>query len=127
LPPAPKLAAGHRYNAACCAALAVAGKGKDADTLSTADRAALRTRVLSWLRAELIPLQQRAASSRPADRQQAAATLTHWLRDTDLDEVRPGTQRKDWTKEESAAWDLFWAEVGTSRNEAAKPGPPPGR
>src|SRR5205823_2787186 len=44
--------AGHRYNAVCCAALAVPGKGKDAPRPDK-EQARLRTLALDWLRAEL--------------------------------------------------------------------------
>src|SRR5262249_34945560 len=53
----PKLAddlgAGHRYNAACAAALAGCGQGKDADKLDEPERAHLRRQALTWLKAEL--------------------------------------------------------------------------
>src|SRR5205807_9715546 len=53
----PKLAddlgAGHRYNAACAAALAGCSQGKDAADLSDKERARLRRQALDWLRADL--------------------------------------------------------------------------
>ena len=48
-----KLAAQHRYNAACLAALAAAGKGKDANGLAENERAPLRKQALGWLHADL--------------------------------------------------------------------------
>src|SRR5262249_27005697 len=83
--PAPSPAPLHRYNAACCAAQAGAGKAKDGDSLSPADRAALRGKALTWLRADLAVRQKQAASPDPAQRKQAAAALAHWLRYPDLD------------------------------------------
>src|SRR5262249_11346445 len=44
---------GHRYNAACAAALAALGKGQDADRLDDAERAALRHQAHAWLAADL--------------------------------------------------------------------------
>ena len=53
----PKLAddlkAGHRYNAACSAALAAAGQGTDADKLDDQEHRRLRQQALAWLRADL--------------------------------------------------------------------------
>jgi tetratricopeptide (TPR) repeat protein len=119
------LAAGHRYNGACYATLAATGNGRGADKLSALDRANLRRKALAWLRADLALLQKQAASKNPAERQEAAATLSHWLRDSDLESLRPGAKREDWTKDEAAEWDRFWSEVAASRDEAVKPVPPP--
>jgi hypothetical protein len=51
----PKLAdeprAGHRYNAACYAALAAASRGTDAPKPDAKERARLRGQALGWLRA----------------------------------------------------------------------------
>ena len=52
---ADNLNAAYRYNAACSAALAAAGQGKDADKLSDQERADLRKQALQWLRAILSP------------------------------------------------------------------------
>src|SRR5262249_13190886 len=47
------LDAQHRYDAACAAALAGCGTGKDADNLDDQQRAHLRQQALTWLRADL--------------------------------------------------------------------------
>ncbi len=116
-------AAVHRYNAARCAALAAAGKAKDGEALTPADRAALRGKALTWLRANLAVYRTQAASADPAERKQAAAALAHWLRDKDLDGVRPGADRAGWTPDEAAAWDRLWAEVRAARDQATRPAP----
>jgi hypothetical protein len=116
-------AAYRRFNAACCAALAAADKGKDGENLSRADRSALRGQALGWLRAALPSLQKQAASAKPAQRKQTAALLTRWLWDADLAELRPGAERAGWTPDEAAAWDRFWAEVRTARDQAMKIAP----
>jgi tetratricopeptide (TPR) repeat protein len=113
----------HRYNAACSAALAAAGKAKDGDKLAPADRAALRGKALTWLQADLAVRQKQANSADPAERKQAAAKLAHWLRDTDLDGLRPGADRTGWAPDEAAAWDRFWAEVRTALDQANRPAP----
>ena len=80
--------AGHRYNAACAAALAAAGQGKDDPPPDEAAKAKLRGQALDWLKAELVawtkaprirPPQARPASSRPS---------SHWKQDADLAGIR---------------------------------------
>ena len=88
----PKLAddlkAGHRYNAACSAALAAAGQGTDADKLDDQEQRRLRQQALAWLRADLEQWSKRLEGGKPEDRQVVRATLEHWQRDTDLAGVR---------------------------------------
>ena len=78
----------HRYNAACAAALAGCGQGKDAGGLPDKDHARLRTQALKWLRADLAAwrtvLEKEADKARPAVVQQ----MQHWLSDTDFTGVR---------------------------------------
>jgi tetratricopeptide (TPR) repeat protein len=78
----------HRYNAACSAALASAGKGKDGDKLDPRERQRLRTQALDWLQADLNALRKRLADASPKDREAVRKVLETWLRDTDLDAVR---------------------------------------
>jgi tetratricopeptide (TPR) repeat protein len=115
----------HRYNAACCAALAATGKGSDTDELTPAGRAALRAKALAWLRVDRALLQKLLTAGQPADRRMVVQKLSHWLVDADLAEVRPAAGRESWTAEEKTAWDQFWAEVQATRDEALKPPPRP--
>jgi hypothetical protein len=64
-----KLADGpwHRYNAACFAALAGCGHGKDADKLDDQELARLRKQAIAWLRAHLGFWTGKAQSKNPAD------------------------------------------------------------
>jgi serine/threonine protein kinase/TolA-binding protein len=101
----PKLAgvlgAGHRYNAACYAALAAAGQG----TERLPDKAAvmLRRQALRWLRADL------ALHAKATAPQTVRQRLAHWQQDSDLAAVRdlaaldrlPDDERKDWRR----LWD----------------------
>jgi serine/threonine-protein kinase len=124
----PKLAedltAGHRYDAACCAAQAGCGKGTDADKRDARERARLRGQALEWLRADLVLRRRQADSAEAAPRQEAAAKLAWWLQDSDLAGVRPGLIRAGMSVEERAAWDAFWADVKTTLADAHKPAPP---
>jgi Flp pilus assembly protein TadD len=101
----------HRYNAACYAALAGCGKGTDAAKQDDQDRARLRGQALTWLRADLVLLRRRAGSGEAPLRQDAAAKLSHWLIDSDLVGLRPGSEQVPMPAEERAAWDALWADV----------------
>jgi serine/threonine-protein kinase len=110
--------AGHRYNAACCAALAVAGKGMDAGQLEAKEKARLRGQALTWLRADLVLRAKQLTSDKPPERQAAQKALQHWQKDPDLAGVRdqeplaklPEAERKEWAK--------LWAEVGALLKKA---------
>jgi tetratricopeptide (TPR) repeat protein/tRNA A-37 threonylcarbamoyl transferase component Bud32 len=114
------LKAGHRYNAACSAALAGCGKGRDADKLKDKDRAKLREKALAWLRADLALRRRQASSKEAAQSQDAVASLSHWQKDPDLAGVRPGPDRVAMPDEERAAWDKLWDDVKTTLALAQK-------
>jgi eukaryotic-like serine/threonine-protein kinase len=111
----PKLAddlkGGHRYNAACAAALAAAGQGTDVGKLDDQERRQLRQQALAWLRTDLDLLSQRLNTGKPEDRQIVRATLLHWQRDADLVGVREVETLRKLADDEQAAWRKLWAEV----------------
>ena len=78
----------HRYNAACAAALAVAGLGKNEPPLDDAARAKLRRQALDWLQTELAAWAKVFESGPPQARGLVAKTLKHWQEDTDRAGVR---------------------------------------
>ena len=63
------LRAGHRYNAACAAALAAAGQGIDEPEPDEATRTMLRRQTLEWLQEELLAWSRQIEKVRPQDRQ----------------------------------------------------------
>jgi serine/threonine-protein kinase len=94
-----------RYNAACSAALAAAGKGDDTAKLDDKERARLRQQALTWLHADLTAwgklLEQQPDKARPA----VLKTMQHWQQDTDFTNVRgdalaklPEAERNEWRK-----------------------------
>jgi tetratricopeptide (TPR) repeat protein/tRNA A-37 threonylcarbamoyl transferase component Bud32 len=101
----------HRYNAACAAALAAAGKGKDAATLKEPERTRLRKQALDWLRDDL------AAWTKVAEKKSAPAkaavrrTLEHWQKDTDLAGVRAKAALAKLPDAERDAWTKLWKDV----------------
>ena len=103
------LPAAHRSRAAYSAALAAAGKGKDAP-VAEQDRAALRRQALGWLRANLqanSALLDKAKENRPVVRRR----LTSWLQATELADVREDKAVAALPEAERKEWQQFWAEV----------------
>src|SRR5262249_48296330 len=80
------LARGHRYNAACAAALAATGRGRGA-AQPAADRARLRTQARDWLQADL-EARAKLLAGTPASAGALQKYLQHWLDDPDLRGVR---------------------------------------
>lgn len=103
--------AGHRYNAACAAALAGSGRGQDAASLDEGKRVAWRRQALEWLSADLSHWAEQAESKSLDSRIVVMRTLEHWHDDPDLAGVRgqavlaklPEAERQDWRK--------LWADV----------------
>ncbi len=100
----------HRYNAACAAALAGCGQGKDAKDLSANDRARLRKHAVAWLHPDLKFWEKRMRSSSRGARE-VVKKLEHWLGDRDLAGVRDPEELTKLPYEEMEAWRAFWAEV----------------
>jgi tetratricopeptide (TPR) repeat protein len=113
----PKSAENYRYNASCAAALAAAGKGKDADNLDAKEKNSLRQEALQWLQANL------AAVARHLKQEPLLAIpiidgLQHWQKDPDLAVVRDDKELDKLDGEERAAWQKFWTEVAALSKEA---------
>jgi tetratricopeptide (TPR) repeat protein len=105
------LQAGHRYNAACAAALAGCAQGTDVATL---DRRALprwRKQALDWLGADLGLWEKHLAGGDARARAAAREMLQHWQRDPDLAGVRDPAALARLPAAEQAAWRKLWAEV----------------
>jgi serine/threonine-protein kinase len=102
--------AGHRYNAARCAALAGCGQGKDADKLDDKEKARLRRQALVWLKAEFVRWARQALSEKSQDWASVRQTLRHWEEDTDLAGVR-GEALAKLPEAEREAWQRLWDEV----------------
>jgi tetratricopeptide (TPR) repeat protein len=108
----------HRYNAACAAAVAGAGRGKDAANLDDKERARLRRQALDWLRADL------AAYHRLLDKEPAKARLVikqrmqHWWQDADFSSVRGNDALGRLPEAERRAWRQLWDDVAALRKQA---------
>ncbi len=105
------LRAGHRYDAACAAALAAAGQGADAAGLTDRQRARFRQQALDWLRADL---RARAAGLKDDDRdtrEAAREALRHWRGDPDLAGVRSAEALAKLPSKERRPWQELWADL----------------
>jgi tetratricopeptide (TPR) repeat protein len=111
----PKLAdnlrSSRRYDAACSAALAACGEGRDTAKLDEAERGRLRRQALEWLRADLSvwhrQLENDAAKAGNVVKQQ----MQHWLRDPDFNGVRDLAALAKLPEAEWKAWQTLWSDV----------------
>jgi hypothetical protein len=122
----PKLAedleAGHRYDAACYAALAAAGQGKDA-ALDSEEKARWRRRALEWLQADLERHRRRLRGKDEKAAAASRATLQHWQEDSDLAGVRDEGSLARLPEDERQSWRQLWTEVARLL-EPSPPAPP---
>jgi tetratricopeptide (TPR) repeat protein len=100
-----------RYNAACCAALAAAGQGQDADKLDAQERARWRKQALDWLRADLEAYRRLLDKEPDKARPVVAQKMRHWLRDPDFNGVRGPDALAQLPQAERAGWHKLWADV----------------
>jgi Tfp pilus assembly protein PilF len=106
------LAAEHRYDAACCAALAGCGQGEDAPKLDAKERARLRNQALGWLQADLALWARRLQGGKAADRAEVRARMRRWQQDAQLAGVRGNAALARLPATERQAWLELWAKVG---------------
>jgi serine/threonine-protein kinase len=107
----------HRYNAACSAALAAAGQGRDAPKPDDKERARLRRQALGWLQADLALWGKEAQKGTPEARAAVQKALRHWQKDSDLAGVREAAALAKLSEAERAAWRKLWGEVAALLKE----------
>jgi tetratricopeptide (TPR) repeat protein len=105
------LAAGHRYDAACSAAGASAGLGKDASGLDDAERVRLRRQAIDWLRADLALHAKRLETGKPEDRTATKDTLRKWQKDAELACIRDPEQLDLLPEDDRTALEELWLDV----------------
>jgi tetratricopeptide (TPR) repeat protein len=116
------LKAGHRFEAACAAALAGCGQGQDVTQLDEPERARLRRQALAWLQADVAQytsmVEKGPAQARATVRQQ----LDGWQGESDFIGARAALGKLP--EAEQLPWQKLWAEIGALRQRAAKPPEP---
>jgi hypothetical protein len=127
----PKLAedprSARRYNAACAAALAGCGQGKDAGNLNDKERARLRCQALHWLRSDLAAWREHLKADETRALPILRRAMEHWLAVPCLAGVRnpkalaklPEAERQDWHKLWADAQELF-AKAGGKISQQQK-------
>jgi len=124
----PKLAedmqAQNRYNAACAAALAGSGQGKEDPPLDDATKARWRKQAIDWLKADLAAWSKILGNDPPQARQFISKTLQHWKADTDLVGLRDAAALVKLSGEEQKACRELWAEVDALLAKTCQKTPP---
>jgi tetratricopeptide (TPR) repeat protein len=115
------VAAGTRYDAACAAALAGCGQGKDAADLDDAERARWRRQALQWLRLDLAWCGKALDGGKEQARAQVLARMQHWRSDGDLAGVRGKDALARIPVEERKEWQRLWAQVDALIRRASEP------
>jgi tetratricopeptide (TPR) repeat protein len=119
----PKLAndlgTGHRYAAACAAALAGCGQGKDADQLDDQERVRLRRQALTWLGADLAAWRFLLEKDRNTAGPVVLRQMRHWQGDADLAGVRGPDALARLPEVERPLWEQLWQAVAELGQRAA--------
>jgi tetratricopeptide (TPR) repeat protein len=108
----------HRYNAACCAVLAAAGKDKDLPNVETAERSRLTGLAMKWLRADLAQMTTQAKD--PKRHRQVGKWLTHWKKDEDLASVRDPERLAAMPPTDRKSWETLWRDVDALLNSITR-------
>ncbi|MFM9969590.1 MAG: tetratricopeptide repeat protein [Burkholderiales bacterium] len=111
---ADQLEKSYRYNAACCAALAAMGKGRDADKPNAKEQTRLRKQAHDWLQADLTA-HARLLKNDPA---QLHLKMQHWQRDADLAGLRDEKELAKLPAGERDRLKKLWDEVNRLAKEA---------
>lgn len=104
------LRSNHRYNAACCAALAGCGKGEDEPPADDAAKARYREQARGWLELDLAAWERILDAQGDPKRATLVPTLAHWKQDVDLAGVRDGALA-ELPEDERKAWVAIWEGV----------------
>jgi hypothetical protein len=119
--PSSKLAddvrASNRYNAACAAALAGSGEGKDDPPLDDAAKARWRKQAIEWLKSDLTARTKISEGGPPPARYAISKKLNQWKAEVDLAGLRDAAALSKLIEDEQKACRALWAEVDASLTE----------
>jgi hypothetical protein len=106
----------HRYNAACAAALAGCGQGKDAAELDDKEKKGLRDQALAWLRADLDYFDKQPRAGHLPGVLLLIERLAHTQKDPDFKGVRDSLATLP--ESEQGAWRKLWADTAQLLKQA---------
>jgi serine/threonine-protein kinase len=112
---------GARYDAACAAALAGCGQGKDADKLDDKERACWRRQALDWLREDLPWWDKALKSGNAQTTTQVRQQMRHWQADRYLAGVRARDALARLPVEERKQWERLWSDVDALLRRVSAP------
>jgi serine/threonine-protein kinase len=101
----------YRYDAACAAALAGCGHGKDDPPLDEAAKARWRKQGIDWLKPNLAFWSKEVETGMPQVRGHVAQILQHWKADPDLAGLREPASVEKLPKDEQDTCRALWATV----------------
>jgi serine/threonine-protein kinase len=102
---------GLRYNAACVAALAGCGHGRDVDKLDGKERARWRRQALDWLRQDLNWWDRALGRGNAQTHVRVRQEMQRWLTDRDLAGVRGKAALARLPDNERKQWQRLWSDV----------------
>jgi serine/threonine-protein kinase len=112
----------NRYAAACSAALAGSGKGRDNPAPDEPARARLRSQALGWLEAELAWYSKQAGAGQPRDRARTPRVIGRWQVDPALAGIRDEAVLAALPESEAKRCRALWAGVETLRQRIVRAG-----
>jgi tetratricopeptide (TPR) repeat protein len=113
----------HRYNAACTAVLAAAGKDKDWPNIDIEKRSQFIGQAMTWLRADLAQITFQAKD--PKQHQRLLERLRHWKEDTDLVSVRDPASLAAMSPADRKEWETLWRDVDSLLESIEQQAGPP--
>lgn len=116
--------AGHRYSAACVAALAGCGQGKDDPPLGEQARTRWRRQALDWLRADLVYATKQWETGSPPLTTLVQQKLQIWQVNSDLAGVRDQAALAKLPHAEEEAWNKLWSQVDALLRQMRAPRQP---
>jgi hypothetical protein len=114
----------HRYRAACAAARAGCGQGRDGSDLDEEGRAAFRRQALGWLRAALEARRRLLGQEPEKTRWTVASELWRWPEDPAFAGVRGPEALARLPEAERQEWQMLWADVADALARAQGKAPP---
>jgi hypothetical protein len=112
------LRAEHRYSAACAAALAGCGQGKDAPPPDAEAKVRFRRQALDWLRADLAAYAKLLAGTDLQAPALVRQRLQQWQNDADFRGVREEAALGKLAEAERQPWQKLWDDVARTLAQA---------